>query len=115
MNKGEIYFVQLPPPPGGSGREQAGYRPVIVATSGQSSNNPVITVIPLTSQLNAQRFAHAVRIDPSPNNGLSTPSIAMVFQLTSVDRSRIVRKVGELEQNYLDQIDQELRQMLSLP
>lgn len=114
MNKGEIYYVHLPPPPGGSGREQKGNRPVIIATSRQSSTNPVITIIPLTSNLNAQRFAHAVRIEPTQNNGLSMPSIAMIFQLTSVDRSRIGRKVGELEQNYIDQIDNELRQMLNL-
>jgi mRNA interferase MazF len=36
----------------------------------------------------------------------------MVFQLRAIDRKRIIQKIGELELQYLTQVDAEIWQML---
>jgi mRNA interferase MazF len=116
MPRGDIFFVELPPPPGGSGHEQTGYRPVIVVSSERTqSDNPMVLAIPLTTNQAAIRFPHAFQIAPSPQNGLSEVSVAMVFQLAAIDKRRLRRRVGSLEQYYMQQVNQELASALDLP
>ena len=115
MPRGNVYFVTLPPPPGGQGREQSGYRPVVVISSDQSASaNPMALVVPLTSKLGALRFPHSVRIQPSSQNGLSQTSVAMVFQLLAMDKTRLRQPAGSLESDYLVEIENELRSILEL-
>lgn len=47
-----------------------------------------------------------------PANGLTLPSVAMVFQLRAINKRRILRKIGELEPEYMAQIDGEIWQLL---
>ena len=44
-------------------------------------------VAPVTSNLAALRFAFSVRVEPSPENGLTMPSVVMVFQMRAIDES----------------------------
>ena len=47
-------------------------------------------------------------------NGLSAPSIALVFQLCATDRTHLDAVIGHLEDHYLVKIDEMMRKMLSL-
>jgi mRNA interferase MazF len=58
-------------------------------------------MVPLTSQLAALRFPATVRIDPSPENGLTMPSVAMVFQIRALDRTRFIRRLGAVSDSDL--------------
>ncbi|MBI3761958.1 MAG: type II toxin-antitoxin system PemK/MazF family toxin [Chloroflexi bacterium] len=108
-------YVNLPPPIGGSGPEQAGRRPAILVLSDASAtNNPMTMVVPITSQLSALRFPHTFRVEPSPVNGLTAPSAVLVFQLRAVGHGRLDRVIGRLEDNYLQTLDAEMRRMLGL-
>jgi mRNA interferase MazF len=53
-----------------------------------------------------------VKIEPSKQNGLTLPSVAMVFQMRAIDRKRIIRKIGELKSEHLTEIDAAIWQML---
>jgi mRNA-degrading endonuclease toxin of MazEF toxin-antitoxin module len=46
--------------------------------------------------LDALRFPATWRIDPTPANGLSSPSVALVFQLGASDIRRIQQRLGRL-------------------
>ncbi|NJO52924.1 MAG: type II toxin-antitoxin system PemK/MazF family toxin [Leptolyngbyaceae cyanobacterium RM2_2_4] len=72
----------------------------------------MLMVVPVTSSLGALRFPFTVKIQPSEQNGLTLPFVAMVFQVRAIDRKRIIRKIGELEIDYLAQVDVEIWQML---
>ncbi|WP_158507365.1 hypothetical protein [Nostoc piscinale] len=48
-------------------------------------------------------------------NGLTLLSVGMVFQMRAIDPKRIIRKIGELEPEYLVQIDGEIWRMLKPP
>lgn len=93
------------------GREQSGRRPV-VAVQTDIVGEPMLMVAPITSNLKALRFTFTVQIDQSPENGLQVPSIIMIFQMRSVDKGRIVRKIGQLSNADLDRVDAEIWKML---
>lgn len=108
MARGDILLIALPE---SDQREEKGTRPAI-AVQTDIAISPMLIVVPVTSSLGALRFQFTVKIEPSITNGLTQPSIAMVFQLRAIDPKRIVRKLGELELNYLAQIDTEIWRML---
>jgi len=113
MKRNDVLYVELPPPLGGTGHEQAGRRPAI-AVQDELTALPTLLVLPLTSRLEALRFPFTLRIEPSSMNGLSMPSVALLFQMQVLDKRRIVRVIGELESEYVTRIDVAMRQMLQL-
>lgn len=106
--RGDVLLVGLPE---SDKREEKGNRPAI-AVQTDVANSPMLMIVPVTSSLGALRFAFTVRIEPSEQNGLTLPSVAMVFQLRAIDRKRIIQKIGELELQYLALVDAEIWQML---
>jgi len=114
MARGDVLYIELPSPGVGTGREQAGRRPAVVVQTDSTSGLSTIMIIPLTSQLSATRFAHTIQVAPSSANGLTQPSILLVFQLRAIDRRRVLNKIGELEQHYLAQLDNEIKNLLGL-
>lgn len=108
MARGDVLLIRLPD---SDQREEKGTRPAI-AVQTDVAVSPMLMVIPVTSSLGAKRFPFTVRLEPSEANGLTLDSIAMVFQLRAIDPKRIVRKIGELEAEYLVQIDTEIWRML---
>ena len=75
MARGDVFYVSLPE---SQGREQSGRRPV-VAVQADIAGEPLLIIAPITTNLKATRFAFTVRLEPSEGNGLSAPSIVMVF------------------------------------
>lgn len=92
---GDLYWVDLPDR---AGREQRGRRPAIIWQDTISFGAlPTLLIIPLTSRLDASRFLATLRIEPTPVNGLSTSSVALVFQLGACDVRRLGQKLGHLD------------------
>jgi len=75
----------------------------------------MLMVAPVTSSLAALRFAFSVRVEPSNENGLTTPSVVMVFQMRAIDKARIVRKIGRVSNEDMARIDAEIWRMLLPP
>jgi mRNA interferase MazF len=113
--KGDIVFVDLPFPADQQGREQTGRRPAIIfCDEAKCTQNPMLIVIPITSQSAASRFAFTLKINPSLINGLTQQSIALVFQIRAIDRSRIKNRIGHLEDDSIVSINQQLHEFLIL-
>lgn len=99
-----------------SGREQGGQRPaVIIQDEVYGLGSPLILVVILTSQLGALRFPGSTRIDPTPANGVSVPSVAMMFQTRALDRSRFRQRLGYVYDADLTGIIRELRMLTGDP
>ena len=109
MARGDILLINLPV---SDGREQSGRRPA-VAVQTDVSGEPMLMIAPITSNLNALRFAYSVKIEPSEENGLTQISIVMIFQMRAIDRSRIIKKIGTLSDSDLDKVDAEIRKKLN--
>jgi len=92
MARGDVLLVSLPP---SDRREQSGRRPAVAVQTDQAGE-PMLIVAPVTSNLAALRFSFTVRVEPSPENGLTLPSIIMVFQMRAIDKVRIIRRIGRV-------------------
>ena len=102
MKKGEVWRARLPP---AVGHAQAGERPaVIVENEPFLSALPTVLLVPFTGQIAASRFPGTVVVQPDGQNGLSVPSVALVFQLTAQDKQILLYRMGELAPDVLDQI-----------
>jgi len=111
MARGDVLLVSLPP---SDRREQSGRRPAVAVQTDQAGE-PMLMVAPVTSSLAALRFAFSVRVEPSNENGLTTPSVVMVFQMRAIDKVRIVRRIGSISKEDMARIDAEIARMLLPP
>ena len=111
MARGDVLLVSLPP---SDRREQSGRRPAVAVQTDQAGE-PMLIVAPVTSNLAALRFSFTVRVEPSPENGLTLPSIIMVFQMRAIDKARIIRRIGRVSNEDMERIDAEIWRMLKPP
>src|SRR5712691_153713 len=107
MARGDVLLVSLPPC---DRREQSGRRPAVAVQTDQAGQ-PMLMVAPVTSSLAALRFSFTVRVEPSPENALTSPSIVMVFQMRAIDRGRIISHIGRVSKEDLARIDTEIWRM----
>src|SRR6266851_620788 len=102
MKKGEIWRVLIPAAPG---HAQSGERPAIVVQELAFNNSlPTTLIVPLTSKLATSRFDGTLVIQPDSQNGLSAPSVALVFQMRTLDQRNCLKPMGTLDAGILDQI-----------
>lgn len=111
MPRGDVLIIELP---SSELREQSGRRPA-VAVQTDLVGEPMLMVAPITSNLAALRFAFSVRVEPTPENGLTVPSVVMVFQIRAIDKQRIGRKIGQMSKADMSCIDAEIWRMLKPP
>lgn len=109
--KGDIYMTQLDIQTEGS--LQGGRRPVIVISNDAANRfSPVITVIPVTSRTEKKRLPTHVYIRDC---GLDRPCIALAEQITSIDKSRLKRWMGNIHKtDYETQIKKAIEVQLAL-
>jgi len=106
MKRGEVWRVRLPFVPG---HTQAGIRPAVIVQEDQATASlPTVLIVPFTGSWAALRFPGTLAIQPDGQNGLTVPSVALVFQLTAIDNIDCLQCLGELDAATMDQILAEL-------
>ena len=111
MNRGTVVLVSLDPT---TGHEQRGARPCVVVTDPVVSSDqrfPMLAVVPLTGT--AGEGALYPGLLPGPS-GLRQPSWALIDQLRSVDKRRVIKLFGEVSAEELAEIDDGIRLFLGL-
>jgi mRNA interferase MazF len=88
ISRGQIYFVNLSPT---EGREQAGYRPVLVVSVDAINRQPlVVTVVVGTGAKNVPRdYPTNVRVT-AKETGLPQDTVFLCFQVRSLDPGRFL-------------------------
>jgi mRNA interferase MazF len=103
-------------PPAAGGHVQRGRRPGIVWQDGVVFPNlPTVLMIPLTSQQAALRFGACHLLQPTSMNGLTVPSVALVFQLAAVDLRDVSAKIGEVDDADRQVLQELIRRLTGLP
>jgi len=113
MQRGEIWMVDVPRPDGPPGREQYGDRPAVIVQR-NTANQSTLIIVPITSNQNASRFESAFVVQPSPENGLSLPSVVITNQMRAIDTKRIRRQLGMLSAAHLQQLNEAIKTLLNL-
>jgi len=101
IHKGDLYFADLGET---IGSEQSGMRPVVVLQNDIGNKySPTIIVSPLTTK-NKKMFL-PTHVDFGKRFGLKEESIALLEQIRTIDRSRIIRYIGKADRKIMRQVD----------
>lgn len=103
--KGEVYLIDFEPC---FGSEQGGRRPAVILQNNQGNiTSPTTIVAPLTKQEN-NKHNIPTHILVSKNKFIEFDSIILMEQIRVIDKSRIIKYLGTLEDRYLDEIDKKI-------
>jgi len=108
VKKGDIWVLNFPSK---EGREQKGIRPALIIAYSEIN---MISVIPFTTNFSALRFPYTLEVKKSEKNNLESDSIALVFQIQSLDARRFLRKIGEIDESDIKNVDYVIRKYLKL-
>ena len=112
MRRGEIWWAALGSPDGSA----PGYRrPVLVLQTDEFNESPIRTVVvaAITSNLRLAQAPGNVR-SRRQDTGLPKPSVVNVSQLATLDKSRLLGRVGALPGAVLRQVEEGVRLVLAL-
>ncbi len=109
--RGEVYLVNFDPTVGAEIRKTR--LAVIIQNDVGNRFSPITMVAAITSKFEHPLYPVEVLIRPA-EGGLQIESVATLNQIRSVDRRRLIKKLGEVGKHTLDQIDCALRVSLGL-
>ncbi|MDY6806883.1 MAG: type II toxin-antitoxin system PemK/MazF family toxin [Cyanobacteriota bacterium] len=110
--RGDVVLCDLSP---AIGTEQAGTRPaVIVQIDRANKASPHTIIAPFTSKIRQVLLPSHVFV-PAAVGGLSLDSVILCEQVRVIDKSRIVKAIGHLDDVYMEELATALATILGLP
>jgi mRNA interferase MazF len=101
--RGEVYLVNFDPT---LGAEIQKTRPALIVQNNVANRHSAITIVAaITSQFDQPLYPTEVLISP-PEGGLRTDSVALLNQIRSIDKQRLVRRLGTLKPETMERVDQ---------
>lgn len=95
IKQGEIYLADLNPV---KGHEQAGYRPVLIVQNDILNNNlSTVIILPITSNLKYKDNLTVYFLSKEVSS-IENDSLALLFQIRTIDKLRIKKRVGAVTQ-----------------
>jgi len=111
IHRGDIFLVNLDPT---VGREISKTRPcVIIQNDIGNINSPVTIIACITSNTSRANFQINVFIT-ALETGLPQDSVILLNQIRTIDKSRLVRKMGQVPLNKMQLVDKALELSLDL-
>lgn len=89
-------------------------RPALVIQNDIANRwSPVTIVAAITSRPDGTVYPADVRVDP-PEGSLSVPSVVLLNQIRTIDRRRLVKRLGRLRPDTMKQVNRSLHLNLGL-
>ena len=112
IKRGEIYLLDWNP---ARGSEQAGRRPGLVIQNDIANTVPSYTVtIVCAVSSKLKGYPSMIRIEPSSANGLTQVSEVNTAQIMTVQKDRLLDRIGALSVAETKQVEDKLAYMMSL-
>jgi mRNA interferase MazF len=114
MKRGEVHWADLVPR---SGSEQAGRRPVIVMSHDGFNQTPgwrSVIVVPISTSLSQGRRGPTVIELSGGTAGLAKTGFAVCHQVTTLDRTKLTKRLGSLPSESLRQVEEGLKAAMDL-
>jgi mRNA interferase MazF len=109
IRRGDIFYADLRPT---VGSEQAGVRPVLVVQNDVANRlSPTVVVCALTSQLKRPQLPTHVLV---PDLDPGAPSVLLVEQMRTLDKRRLLRRIGQASPTVMRAVDRALARSLGL-
>ena len=101
VKRGDIYYADLSPV---VGSEQGGVRPVLIIQNDIGNRySPTVIATAITSQINKAKMPTHIEIDAG-GFGLSKDSVV----LRTIDKRRLKEKIGHVDGNLMDKVNEAL-------
>lgn len=111
VKRGDVVLCDLNPV---VGTEQAGIRPVVVVQIDRANAvSPHTIIAPFTSKIRRALLPSHVFV-PAGVGGLSQDSVVLCEQIRVIDKSRIIRVIGHLDDVYMEELTKALCTILGL-
>ena len=105
VHRGEIYYADLNPV---VGSEQGGIRPVLILQNEVGTwFSPTVIVAAMTARGGKAHLPTHVPV--GTDSGLRRPSLVLAEQVRTIDKSRLLERVGMLPPEKQEQVDRALR------
>jgi len=112
MKRTEIWMVNLDPT---IGAEIKKTRPAVIVSDDAIGTLPLKVIVPVTDWKTAfSNVVWMVQLTPNPVNNLRKPSAADCFQVRSVSQNRMIRKIGEVSDATMQEIEIALAKVLKI-
>ena len=109
MKQGEIWHTDLNPT---KGSEQAGTRPVVIISGNlMNMHLPVVICCPLTTKI--KNYKGNIVLTPTKENKLTHDSEILVFHVRSLSKDRLLRKIGTIRPEEIQQLKKGLNEILT--
>ncbi len=105
ISKFDIVLVNLNPT---KGSEQKGIRPCLIVQNNPANAAAQTTVVCVISSV-IKKYPHTMTIQPSKANQLTKKSRLDLLQIRTIDKQRIIKKIGELDQKYHDEFTERFK------
>ncbi len=103
IKRGQIYMADLNPV---IGSEQGGIRPVVIIQNDRGNHfSPTVIVAAITGQVKKELPTHT----KIKTTGLPKESTALLEQIRTVDKTRLLEKIGEVSVDEMNRITEALR------
>ncbi|MFA6765884.1 MAG: type II toxin-antitoxin system PemK/MazF family toxin [Clostridia bacterium] len=108
IKRGDLYYADLSPV---VGSEQGGVRPVLIVQNDIGNrHSPTIIAAAITSQMNKAKLP--THIDLDTTCGLPKDSVVLTEQIRTLDKKRLMDKIGTVDENIMQKVNAAL--MISL-
>lgn len=109
--RGEIYLVDFEPT---RGAEIKKTRPALIVQNDTANRySPITIVAAITSQFAAKLYPTEVLVR-APEGGLTADSVVLLNQIRSIDKARLVKRLGTIKPQTMQKVEDALRISLEL-
>ncbi len=109
--RGEIYLTKFDP---AFGVEIKKTRPALILQNNiNNAQSPITIIAGITSQFGPTLYPTEVLIK-RPEGGVAIDCVVLLNQIRSVDRKRLIKYIGRLEDETMNQVDEAIKISLGL-
>lgn len=110
IKMGDIFYAILTPT---IGSEQDGIRPVLIVQNNKGNRySPTTIVIPITSSLSKKELPTHISLDNT--KGLEKKSMALIEQIRTLDKSRLLTKITRADKVDLEKVKEAIKKNLNI-
>jgi mRNA interferase MazF len=105
IRRGEVFLVNFDPTVGAEAKKT---RPAVVVSNDiNNAHSPIVSISPITSNV-SKVYSFEVEV-PTGSGGLKSRSKVMVNQTRAVDKARLIRRLGQLPEKIMSDVNRALR------
>ena len=109
--RGDIFYANLN---GAIGSEQNGIRPVVIVQNDMGNEySPTTIIIPLTKKINTKAKL-PTHLNLKASRFITFDSVVLSEQIRVIDKTRLIKKIGNLNENVMQLIDKKIKIALQI-